>query len=376
MNTYPVKYTHSAMVGAPTISGAAGTLIAALDALLINGFNLQSVQSVSCTAGEATATFASAHGYAPGQIVLIGGATPDALNGEHYVTWTDSTRIRFATTAADGTATGAISCKVAPVGQWSKPFSGTNKAVYRSTDPMGTGLYLRVDDSTTSKATVRMYESMTDVDTGLGASTINYWMKSNSTDSTARGWRFIADSRLFFLGVRWSSSYPAQHGINSFGDIESYKAGDAYGCWLHGEGSNSTPGYPGHINSFKSVFGGEDYPAEIARSYTQVGSAVKIYKTGSRLCDYMGYSGSAYPSPVDNGLLLHAPVVLREGYSTGSPARGTLPGVLQPVQTTPLADGDIVADIPQMPGRCVLLVTIAVASSEGRAAFDITGPWR
>ena len=50
-----------------------------------------------------------------------------------------------------------------------KDFSGTNKAVYRSLDLTTNQFYLRVDDTNAQYAAViLMYETMSNVDTGLG----------------------------------------------------------------------------------------------------------------------------------------------------------------------------------------------------------------
>ena len=58
-------------------------------------------------------------------------------------------------------------------------------------DPRGTRMFYRVNDSAGGQARVQMYESMTDVDTGIGVSPSLaggwYWVKSNNyPDSTAR----------------------------------------------------------------------------------------------------------------------------------------------------------------------------------------------
>src|SRR5574338_427743 len=146
--TLPVKYFHGQMTGAPVLSGTAGSRIAVLDACLINGFEVN-------------------------QVVLVAGATGGAaaLNGEWCVTAVSSTWIQFACPGiGDQTATGTITVKAAPSGSWSKVFSGTNKAAYKSTDPAATGCLLRVDDTSAQYAVVRGYETMTDVDTGSGRS--------------------------------------------------------------------------------------------------------------------------------------------------------------------------------------------------------------
>ena len=99
MATYPVKYIHNAMRGAPQLSGTAGTLIAVLDAFLLTGFGQVTALSVNVAGGIATATLQSGQSFDKDCIVLVEGATPAALNGEARVISTSSTSITWATTA-------------------------------------------------------------------------------------------------------------------------------------------------------------------------------------------------------------------------------------------------------------------------------------
>lgn len=163
-----VKYFDSKMVGTPVMSGTYGTLLAVLDACLVTGFNLKTVDSLVVAGGVATATVSTGHGMALYSVILIAGATPAELNGEKRVTWIDTNTLKFdATGIADTTATGTITMKMAPAG-WEKPFSGTNKAVFRSPNVECPRHYFRFDDTATMTCKVRGYETMTDVDTGTG----------------------------------------------------------------------------------------------------------------------------------------------------------------------------------------------------------------
>lgn len=186
-----VKHFHSAMNGAPVLSGTAASLIAVLDACLVNGFGLQTASSVVVASGIATATFPSGHSFEPDTIALIDGAAPAGLNGEKHVLTTSTNTITFAATGiADGTATGTITAKLAPAG-WEKPFSGTNLAVFRSLNVESTRMYLRVDDTGTTNSRVAGYESMTDVNTGVGPfptsamiSGGGWWPKASAANAT------------------------------------------------------------------------------------------------------------------------------------------------------------------------------------------------
>lgn|SRR5574338_319133 len=382
--TLPVKYFHGQMTGAPVLSGTAGSRIAVLDACLINGFNLVTVDSLVVAGAVATLTCAAGIGFEVNQVVLVAGATGGAaaLNGEWCVTAVSSTWIQFACPGiGDQTATGTITVKAAPSGSWSKVFSGTNKAAYKSTDPAATGCLLRVDDTSAQYAVVRGYETMTDVDTGSGPfPTVAQqaglrWYGSETASAASRNWLLIADERLFYFFAEWSSSvsYAGQYGNGVFGDAITVKAGDAYHCMLLGYNSGA-PSYPGHLNDFAILSSG-GATLYLPRSYSQIGPAIAAVRLGSAVTNYLGYSGMAYPAATDNGLWLHSPILIAEGAVTGVP-RGFMPGLLQPIQSTPLTHRDVVENLSNLPGRKVMMVGLAQSSAVCRGAFDLTGPWR
>src|SRR5262245_26448894 len=92
---------------------------------------------------------------------------------------------------------------------WSKPFTGTNAAVFR----MGGGnqFYLDVNDNgpgagTGQEARVRGYETMTAVATGTGPFPTVAQLaagiivrKSAALSGTTRAWVMVADDRSFYL---------------------------------------------------------------------------------------------------------------------------------------------------------------------------------
>ena len=131
------------MSGAPVLSGTAGTLIAVLDACLVNGFGSVTLNSLVVQNNVATATVSGGHGFAMivgvnnvspgvGPVVRIDGATPAALNGDwRLASVPNSTTFTFAAEGIpDQTATGTITAKRAPAG-WAKAFGGANKAAYQ-----------------------------------------------------------------------------------------------------------------------------------------------------------------------------------------------------------------------------------------------------
>src|ERR1700740_2942620 len=118
-----VKYFDSTMIGGPVLSGTVGSIIGILDACLVNGFGQVTLDSLVVSGGVATATRAAGHSHVKDGVAFIAGSSIALLNGEQKVTAVTATTFQFATTAADGTATGTITSKVAPAG-WVKAFTG------------------------------------------------------------------------------------------------------------------------------------------------------------------------------------------------------------------------------------------------------------
>lgn len=379
--SYPVKWFDSTMGGAPVLSGTAGSMIALLDACLINGFNVLTPTSITVSGGVATVVYPTAHGHLQHQVIAVSGATQAELNGEKRVlSVVDINTLTFdATGIADGTASGTISTKAAPIGTWEKMFSGDNKAVYRCTDLTSTRLYLRVDDSNPNNALARGYESMADMDTGLGpfpttaqSSTGYVWRKSDETSGAARRWRLFGDAFLFHVFVRWSWNSRYGAAWYQFGDGISYRSGDAYHCMIAGHETTS-PSYPG-ASPYTAECAASMGRLCMARSYSQEGESVVCRITGSR-SGHLGFGGPVYPSPVDGGLLLHHPVFITQGGVT-DPVRGEMAGIMQPFQSGLPPDGTVIENIEGATGRVIMLVQIDWATSPGRIAIDMTGPWR
>lgn len=363
-----VKVFRSTDTGAPSVSGTAGSLITLLDACLQDGYGSITLDSIVVTGNVATCTKSAGHGFTAlgtvGPVIRIAGATPSGLNGDWRITVSSSTVFTFTTSGiSDQTATGTITAKRAPIG-FTKTFTGTNKAVYRSDDLSGSRLYFRVVDSTTTYATVMGYETMSDVDTGTGLfpSAARYLIKSSAANSTARAWKLIGDGRLFYLII--TTGADVYRDAMAFGDINSFKAGDAYGCWLCcGTVSSSYANGKLHTST-----GGSD----LARSYTQTGSPIAITRYSHNISTITyGSAGATYPNPVDNSF--HAwPIEIWESTTV---LRGVCPGIYNPIHAfAGLADETLISEIPQLSGHA--LYVLQLYNGNDRTAFDISGPWR
>lgn len=391
-----VKHFHSAMSGAPVLSGTAGSLIAVLDACLVNGFGLKTADSVVVSGGVATATFSTGHSFKPDVIALVSGATPAGLNGEKRVLTTSATAITFdAAGIADGAATGAITAKVAAAG-WEKAYSGTNLGVYRSLSPqaLGGGLYLRVNDNFAQSARVVGYESMSDADTGSGAFPTQvqmpgggYWVKSDAESGAAVPYLLVSDGRAFYLHVQAGkvTAASANGGVTrGFGDLVPRRpSGDAYAVFLNFSGLN---------NAAVQHYAGVDNPRDALstatpREYTGLSTAVL-----RRIRPYCGsgdqpISGAdltlgSFPSNVSGELFLSR---LYLPDSAGSP-RADFPGVVYNPQSNSGANIFLFDKVPgtgDFAGRTLVCVNpstspsnVGWSASAALALFDITGPWR
>jgi len=367
-----VRYFDSTMSGAPALSGTAGALIGVLDGCLVDGFGSVTVNSLVVASNVATATVSAGHQFAmignTGPVIRIAGSSPAGLNGDWRITVTSATTFTFTTTGiSDQSATGTITAKRAPAG-FEKAFSGTNKAAYRSLDVASTQLYLRVDDTGTTNARVRGYETMSDVDTGTGPfptdaqqSGGSYLYKSSVASSATRSWALYSDGRIvyFFCDADANARYT---GGVVFGDIDSYVSGDAYHCVLIGAASNNNPCYLYALNS-------QNY-SYLARSYTQVGGSINSARYSHGKSSGLGAGGQLYPSGADNNIHLW-PVECWDGSTL---ARGMMPGVWNPIHNATIQHGLIIEDIPSFPGRTLLIQVTGSASYQ--CAMDITGPWR
>ncbi|WP_202760056.1 hypothetical protein [Delftia acidovorans] len=381
----------STQAGAPVLSGTAGALATVLKACLVDGFGASAVASLVVTGGIAKANFAASHPYRAGTVGRIAGATPSSLNGDKVIVATTSSSVSFAAPGVpDGAATGTITSRIAPAG-WQELFSGTvtNVLVVKPTVIEATGCVLRIDDGGTTNARVRGYESMSDAVTGIGPIPLDsqaagglWWSKSNAANGAARPWWLWADERGFYLAV---SPQGADDRYTLFyaGDCASTKSGDAWGFLLTGNLSDQTgvtwlpDGCCGW--SSRNARGG----MYLARSHTGVGQAVLASRYGSHhngvaaeaYAGTSGYSWGAYPNGPNNGLMTGA----LEAYALG--IRGTLPGLLHPVQEMggAFATGAVVMGTDDYAGRALVALRVGTPSTGGPVGgtvfVDAAGPW-
>lgn len=383
------------MPGAPILSGTAGSLISILDACLVNGFGDRTADSLTVTGGIAAMTINIGHPFEADTVVLVAGATPSSLNGEKKVLASSGPTFLFdATGVSDQTATGTITAKFSPLG-FTKPFSGTNIGAYRSSHPSGVKPTLRIDDTATTFARAVGYETMSDINTGIGKFPTDaqvlggrWWSKSNAANSTPKPWTLVGDQRTFYFHSHSGSNTTGDYGgyIHPFGDFSPEKMGDSYASLVGGTTTNKTPStiLSNDGLSYSGTRSPEGTPFNIPRSYTYFGTSVYGHTRAESLFVGAGYSGYAnigvlgFPSVVNNGLYLSPTLVMES--DTSNIFRGKMRGVYM----CPQALSGVMSARTKIEGRGILegrkLIILPDSSPAGSTSgsnmfIDITGPW-
>lgn len=385
-----VHFFHSGLPGAPVLNNTAGSLIAVLDACLVNGFGTGTADGVTISGGIATLTRGAGHSAEVGSVMLISGATTTggSINGEQRVLTVASDRYTFdATGIPNQTATGTITQRLAPAG-WAKAFSGTNLAAYRAPDVTGTRFYLRVDDSGTQDARVRGYETMTDVNTGTGlfpstvaqAGSGYFWAKS--FNATASQWVVVADGKTVYLASNYyASSFSAYSFYGAFGDVAKAGSADQFACVLAGSNSSRVSTAPGTDTSDIDYTPASNTSVSWARAHHGIGAFVSgsfAFASPINLGSATRRSGAAanshiaFPNPSDGGVYM-SPVTAFEWSSQC--LRGALPGVFafpQAIGPGVFASGGYLTGVSGYPGKTFRLFN----TGSGVWAFDMSGPWQ
>lgn len=268
------------------------------------------------------------------------------------------------------------------VGGWDKVYTGTNKAVYRSTT--GNRFYLRIDDTDTDVARVTAYESMTTVDDGVDpfptSLQVSGGLYVRKTNGGGGGWGVYANSRCFyFLPTVSSSTYSATTtndagGQFFFGEFVSYRSGDAFNTALIASPA-STLGVGYFANhSSAAITGQTTIPGHyVARNFAGLLKSHRCSKyNGKFACDpgsgstsrvILGEYGNfllSYPDPVSGKIPLarvHVieSLALTNSGQTGHSMRGYLPGIWCPMASG-FAHGDTFDGSDMLSGKSFIAV--------------------
>ena len=283
-----------------------------------------------------------------GQILAVSGANESDYNITARCTYVDANNVSIQVANSPATpATGTITCKVAGAG-WSIAYTGTNIRSYRQPSN-STQLYLGVDDTGTTNARFRGFETMTaaGVATGSGTNLFPtevqvsgglYYYKSNSANTTARDWiAIVNDGFVLLFGGGGGGSAADYQGQLAFGDAVPNDASDVWPVVCYGaQVANQTAPYqftasglyPNNTTAIDGCY--------IVRSKSGAAGAVKAWNyaewsvaNGTSAYPPGVYGWMTYPAPNLGGLAMTPFEVVEASAYTSGP-RLTIPGLWAP----------------------------------------------
>lgn len=379
--TQPIWYD-STEAGAPTLNNVAGSLLEVLRACLVNGFGAKTVTSISVSAGVATATSA-AHGFTStyGKLVLLAGATEPLLNGRKQPLSVSTNSFTFAAPGvADGTYTGTMSARRAPLG-WLEAYTGTDRAIFQRSAPEATNVLLRVLDTAAAPASatsarVLMVRSASDADTFAQQAPVasvlsgaGGFLHKGANSATAKQWVLVGDHLGFWLMTPFNASGGSQLNVYHFGDVNPLDAVDNNRAVLFASENEYGSGFSGTGIAKNVPPGGTAHNASVSmasRDGSVVGQGVMPYGMGNGI---VAFGGTNFPTAgVDVPIV--GPIW---AYSQGalSIPRGTIRGMAQALANAPFSH----LSIQQAGDIRFLNVVTQGDSSVAQVLINLTGPW-
>lgn len=320
----------SSDTGLGAIAASAGSAIARLDALLVNGFN-----SKSCTitvAGFVATVTCAAHGFASeyGKRVQIDGVTgATTANGIKDITVVDANTFTFpAPGVSNGSLAGTITAKRAGLG-WTKTYAGTNVAIYTPDASLVAGepFVLKVTDTFGSYVTMQLGTAHDGSGNLTAGSSLSYMGKPNA----AAAWYLVGDGAFFYWEACMSATAPESGGADS---VHMWCAGrttptqNFFGAATILCGRESSGAATGNNDADRFLGGVSDYSAALAAgqlfslfnySHASQNQTMAMMMLGVAT-NFSKVAGFVYPSPV-NGQFFCSPVYLTEA-GTGSGGTG------------------------------------------------------
>ncbi len=247
---------------------------------------------------------------------------------------------------------------------------------------------------------MRGYESMSDIDTGsnpvptaVQAANGSLWQKSTTLDATARAWVIVANDKTMYpffdcngLGVSLASPFGA-------GDLDSDVVGDQHNFFLSGNGLSAYTGSTGdpHGTMYRGEYLGSNHLTTVGGSVSPNGWVARGYDgtIGPKTINQMredtfgssGFFGSGsflfpYPDPASGGVRFSV-AHIKEGVQL---VRGRLPGVLVPLHNMALTDGAVLPSLPGAGGIEAYVKSfrtnfISNSTGNGQVLFDLTTEW-
>ena len=365
-----VKWFTDRNPNGPILNGLKGSLVALLDACLVDGYDPRTPDSVVVLGGVATVNISAGNPYEKHAVISVSGASATTLNAEWRIDSAAATSFTFICPGvADGNITG-VSLKRAPAG-WEKVHSATNKAVYRSSNLAATQFLLFVDDDQTESKWARVYgaEGMvgatTTGATNLFGGSIG-WQKSSLASLVARPWVLTADDRFVGYTPAFYDGRPDSHTPFKFGDFPAANPSDIFNCMITGVlAATNNPGSESSCTNADLI-------------YTRGNRHVAGTVSGAQRNVQIGYANSLFGGRVGSVASADGATVQFTNMLIADPDfRGAIPGQFFGIQSAPgLAEYTVV----EIAGRPYLHVPVSandtVPPTNRHMLFDIGGPWR
>ncbi|WP_127564267.1 hypothetical protein [Stenotrophomonas indicatrix] len=218
-------------------------------------------------------------------------------------------------------------------------------------------------------------------------------LKSSENNGSSRPWEVVATDQAMYLFVNYhilpaSNAYATIPAFPFFaGDIESFVPGDK-SHFMVGGNTMVTPvnTYGDGLLYSTSVLGAvmpNGVSCYALRSYTQLpGSAALYLASPSHGVNgaAIGSGGVVFPDPVSGGALFERPLMKEGAYL----ARGYLPGAYSPLHARPFSSGEILTDLDAFPGKTFYVKWFNVLNSNspsaanqyaGQFLIDLSGKW-
>lgn len=400
MTNFVQQYRSTNQSSWPALSGTAGSMIALLDAILVNGGTTQSVTSLTESGTTYTAVIGADLTLVTGTWITISGASPAGANITGPITVTDSTHFTLQGPGSLGTITGTILYKRTGLG-WTKPFTAANRAAFLPAAVSGfPQFYLRIEEDGNSaggqkECVATGWETMSDVNTGTGKFPTDVqvpisgtatqggecWRKSTTADATARSWILFGDGATFYLIVNSDATTNGGRIIAGFGGFTSFKAGDAYNGFICGTltFNLNAPVVANCGLSWFSTLAGPTLTASIcaARSFSQVGGSVTMAHTGYfNTATGVGSSSSGtitYPNGSDTALWVQPTLF----WDIANVVRGKPRGIfvhchnVSAIQT----EFDKATNVAGLSGVTLTWIDTVANNVAAHLYFDTFGPW-
>jgi hypothetical protein len=216
--------------------------------------------------------------------------------------------------------------------------------------------------------------------------------KSNTADATARPWYCIADATCFYLFVDTGDfTGPAYSCGFMFGDFFSYKSGDIYNTAIVGRkaenSSSDVDEWLQVINSSANALISTAWPTGhyVDRHWTGVGGSLPFSKFASLLAGLSSGTGGnntgssislcAYPNGPDGALELSPLWIGHQGN-----VRGYLKGLWCPLHFQPCGHGDTFTGTGNMAGKSFLALNmrnsnVAGSGLLGQIVVETSNTW-